>query len=112
MRAAHPQRRELVERAVENQPRQEHRRLERVADDITEAAGAGERTLFDDVRGAVGMHEHQLAHLGGLGPEGIELRQREALAIHMTADGDAARAELTDRLLQHLGGKVGELERH
>ena len=57
------------------------------------------------------MHEDELAHLGGLGPERIELRQRQALAVDVPADGHAARAVL-DRVLQHLGGEVRKLERH
>src|SRR6185503_5065486 len=93
VRAAHFQRRELVERPVEDQPREKHGRLERVADDVTETAATGERSLLDQVPRAVGMHERQLAELSYLGPEHVELRRREALAVDVPADGDAARAE-------------------
>ena len=77
VRAADLQAGELVERPVEDQPREEVGRLERVADDVAEIAASAQRALLEDVVGAARVHEHQHAELGGLGPERIELRQRQ-----------------------------------
>ena len=69
--------RELVERAVEDQSREEVGRLERVADDVAEIAAAASAFLDDVVR-AAGMHDHRHAELGGLGPEQVELRSERS----------------------------------
>ena len=71
-------------------------------------AASAERAFLDDVVGAARVHEHQLAHLGGLRPERIELRQRQVFAVDMSAQRDAARAEPRDGILQHLGGQIRE----
>src|SRR5512138_575306 len=110
MRPAHLQVRELVERAVENQARQEYRRLERIADDVAEAAASGQRVLLNQVRGAVWMHERELPEILYLRPEHVELRQRQAFAVDVPADGDAASAEPLRRVFEHCDRDVRELQ--
>ena len=111
MCAADAQARELVERAVENQPRQEVGRLERIADDVAEIAAAAQTTLLDDVVGAAGMHEDRRAELRCLGPEGVVLRVGEVLAVDVTADGDAASPRRLSASSSCCGGEIGMLQR-
>lgn len=46
----------------------------------------GERAFLDEVFRAGGMHEDQHAQFRRLGPEGVVLREREILPVHMPAD--------------------------
>src|SRR5687768_3828894 len=93
MRAADAQTRELVQGAVEDQPREEVGRLERVADDVAELAPSTERARLDDVLRAVRVHENELTELRRLRPERIVLGQRQVLARHVAPDRAAAQSE-------------------
>jgi hypothetical protein len=88
------------------------RRMEiRVADRVVEPAAAPEPP--GDRGGDAGglrMDEHEHAKLLGLGPEGMELRVGQLLAVDAAADGGAAQAVLPDALLELLGGEVGMLQ--
>ena len=112
VRAAHLQVRELVEGAVEDQPRKEVRRLERVTDDVADVAARLPRRVLDDVVGAARMHEDDDAQLVRLGPERIELRIRQRLAVDVAADRRAAQPELLDAVLELLRREVRELQRN
>ncbi len=57
------------------------------------------------------MHEDQLAHLRSFAPEGVVLRQREVLAVDMSAEGNAPCAEPRNGVLQYLRSEIGELKR-
>ena len=84
---------ELVQRPVEHQAGKKHRRLQRIADDVSEIALAAlPRIFLQDIVGAPGMHEDRHTELLHLGPEGIELRQRERLAFDVSTDRGAAMA--------------------
>ena len=97
--------------AVEDQPRQEIGRLERIADDVAEIAAAAKRAVLDDVLRAAGMHDDQHAELGGLGPERVVLRQRQILAVDVAADRGAAQPQPLHAVLELLGGQLGMLQR-
>src|SRR5262245_18708679 len=111
VRAADTKPGEFVERAVEDQSREEVGRLERVADDVAEVAAAAQCAVLDDVVRATGMHDDGHAQLGGLGPEGIVFRQRQIVAIHVAADRRAAQAETFDAVLELLRREIGKLQR-
>ena len=66
---------------------------------------------LDDVLGAAGVHERHHAELGRLGPERVELRQRQILAVDVSADRGGAQAQTLDAILELLRGEVGELQR-
>jgi hypothetical protein len=100
----------LVERAVEDQPRQEVRRLERVADDVAEIAAAAQRVLLEDVLGAAGVDEDRRVELRRLGPERVVLRQRQVFVV-VAADRGAAQSHLGDRRLELLRRQVRMLDR-
>src|SRR4030095_6278141 len=103
---------ELIEGSVEDQPREEVCRLERVADDVTEVAASPQRAVLDDVVGPARVHDHWNAELGSLGPERVVLWRREILAVDVAADGGAAKAEPLDAVLELLGRKIGVLQRN
>ena len=52
------------------------------------------------------MDENQRAELFGLGPERMEFRIRQLLAIDAAADQRAAQSELPDRNYDLLGGEI------
>ena len=70
------------------------------------------RPLGSELARALRMDEDQDAELLGLGPERMELRVGQLLAVDAAADADAAQAELLDAVLELLGGEVGMLQRH
>ena len=111
VRRADREARETVERAVEDHAAQEHRRLERIADDVAQAAAAVERALAGDVQRIVRMHEHRHAELFGLRPERIVLLARRRLVGDMTADRRAAEPKILDGVLELLGREIGKLQR-
>src|SRR5262245_15352999 len=84
----HP--RELVQRPVEDQVRERDRRLERVADDVPEQPVALEPRGGVQLSGALRVDEDDGAELLGLGPERVELRVADLLAVDAAADGRAA----------------------
>src|SRR5207249_10256075 len=84
----------LVQRAVEDQARKKHGRLQRIADNVSEIAPATLPGIFlEHIVGAAGMHEDRHAELLQLGPEGIKLRQRERLTLDVPADGGTAASQ-------------------
>src|SRR5918994_895771 len=98
--------RELVKGAIEDQARQEIRRLERIADDVAQIASPAQRIVSQDVVSATRMHHHRNTELGGLGPERIVFRQGEILAVYVAADGGAAQTETFDAVLQLLRRQI------
>ena len=52
------------------------------------------------------------AEFRDLRPEHVELRRRQAFAVDVAADGDAARAEPLDGVLEHVGRELRELQRN
>src|SRR5262245_1271779 len=64
---------ETVERAVEDQSRQEEGGFERIAYDVSEIAAPAERAFLEDVVRAGGVHEDQNAKLLHFVPERIVL---------------------------------------
>src|SRR5207247_7762310 len=112
MRGADTQRRELVERPVEDEMREKHGRLERVADRIAQPASSAQTGILCGTGSVAGMHEHQRAELLRLRPERIEFRQRQLLAFHAAADGGAPQPELPDPVSELLGREVRKMQRH
>ena len=112
VRAAELQPRKAIERPVEDHPREENRRLERVADDVAEVAASAQRAVLEDVVGAARVHEDEHAELLGLRPERIELRRRGRLAGDVAGDADAAQPQLLDGFLELLDRQIGMLQRH
>src|SRR5207247_2337812 len=104
---------EFVEGAVEDQVRERDGRLQRVADDVAQQPVALEplRDLGGDAR-ALRMDEDEHAELLGLGPERIELRIADLLAVDAAADAGAAQPVLLHAVLELLGGQIGILQRH
>src|SRR5690242_2756757 len=88
--------------------RERDRGLERIADDVREAAVALESLVEADR--ARGVHENQAAELLGLRPERMELRIGEILAIDIGSNRAAAQAEFPDALLELLGREVRVLQ--
>ncbi len=111
MRRADDEAREAIERAVEDHAAQEHRRLERIADDVAQAAAAVERALARDVQRVVRMHEHRHAELLGFGPERVVLLARRRLVVDVAADRRAAEPKILHGMLELLGGEIRELQR-
>jgi hypothetical protein len=111
MRAADFQSRKAVEHAVEDEPRQEKRRLEGIADDVAEVAAAFEDlVLHQEIR--VGrVHEHRHLQLFGLAPERIVFLARRRFALDVAADGGPLEPELLDGIVQLLGRQIGMLQR-
>src|SRR6185312_11211600 len=109
MRRANLQAGEAVERALEDQMRQRERRLERIADRVVEPAIAFEAPL--ELRRSLRMKKDEHAELFGLGPNRMETRVGELLAIDAAADRDAAQPEGLDAVNQLLDGKFGMLQR-
>ena len=102
---------ELIERALEDQVRERDGRLQRIADGVRQQPVARQAPARLELRRAQGMHEDQHAELLGLGPEGVELRIAQLLAVDAAADASAAQAVLLHALHELLGGEVGMLER-
>ena len=103
---------EFVQRAVEDQARKKHGRLQRIADNVSEIAPAALPGIFlEHIVGAAGMHEDRHAELLQLGPEGIKLRQRERLTLDVPADGGTAVSQLFDRALDLRRRQIGKLKR-
>src|SRR6202023_1024187 len=99
-----------IERALENQMRQRDRRFERVTDDIVQHAVPFEPPGGVELGRALRMDENQRAELFGLGPERMEFRIRQLLAIDAAADQRAAQSELPDRNFELLGGEIRVLQ--
>ena len=109
--AANPETGKPVERAFENQMREERRRLERVADGVLQAASPLEARVLGRPRRRLRVHEEQHAELFGLRPEGIEAPVRQLLAFDAAADRGAAQSQLADGVVELLGGEIGMLQR-
>ena len=58
------------------------------------------------------MHDDERPERLGPGPEGVVLREREILAIHVPADRGSAKAEPFDPVLELIGCQIGMLQRH
>ena len=112
MDGADPQAGELVEDAVEDQPRQKVGGLQRIADDVAEVAAAAKRAVLDDVLRAAGMHHDEGSEFGCLRPERVVLRQREILAVDVAADRCAAQPQPLHAVLELRRGLFGMLQRH
>ena len=69
-----------------------------------------QRALLEDVVGAARMHEDGDAELRGLRPERVVLRQREILAVDVSADRRPAQAEPLDAVLELLRRQIGMLQ--
>ena len=67
--------------------------------------------VLGGARGGLRVHEQQHAQLLRLRPERIELAVGQLLPFDAAADGGAAQAELSDRLVQLIGREVGMLQR-
>ena len=111
VRADDAQPREFVERAVEDQSREEVGRLERVADDVAEIGAAAERALLQDVVGTAGMHDDRHTELRRFRPEGVVLRQRQILSVDVATDRCAAQPEALDAVFELLRRELWMLQR-
>ena len=112
MRRADAQSRKSIERAVENQMRQEDRRLERIADGVAQSAAAAQPRILCRPGRIARVHEDERAELLSLRPEGIEPRRRQLLAFDAAANRRAAQPQLRDPVFELLGGEIGKLQRH
>src|SRR5437660_3235969 len=100
---------EAIERAFVDEMRERERRLERIPDGVLEPAVAAQAVC--EIRRALRVHENEHAELLGLGPERMELRLRQFLALDRATDRRAAQPELLHRLLELLRSEIRVLER-
>ena len=111
MRRADLQPGEAIERALEDQMREEHGRLQRIPDGVAQSALSLQSRVLRRARRRLRVHEQQHAELLRLGPERIELAIGQLLTFDAAADRRAAQSQLPDGLVQLLGRKIGMLQR-
>jgi hypothetical protein len=84
----------------------------KIADDVAEIASSVQRPVFDQIGRATRVHDDGDAELGGFGPEHVVLREREILAVDMTADRRPAKPETRDAILELFRCQFWMLQRH
>ena len=111
MSAANLQAREPIQRPFENQVREKHRRLERIADRVAQTALPLQSRILRRAGSLLRVHEQHDTQLFGFRPERIEPAIGELLALDAAADRGAPQSELSDGLIELVGGHVGVLQR-
>src|ERR671914_357229 len=99
MRGTDAQARKPIEHALENHVRQRDGGFQRVADRVAEPSLALQPIVLGRAWRSLRMHEQGNAEFLHLGPERIETRRTELLALDAAADRGAAHAQLPDVLL-------------
>src|SRR4030095_11539666 len=110
VRGADLEPREPVEGALEDQVRERGGGLERVADHVVEEPITLEPAGRVQLRVALRMDEDQHPELLGLGPEGVELRVGDLLAVDAASDGRTTKVVLLHAVFQLGRGQIGMLQ--